>query len=649
MSSSPILTLQHLHLSFPLKTLFQDAGFTLYPGEKVGVLGLNGHGKSSLFKILTGEILPDKSHPSCLRDQKKGLSFFLIPQELPLLDTNLDDYFYHFYPEWKRAITSWRSLIEKSPRTPEDELKAHDLLESLQQTGEPQVHQRYVSYLKRYGLHETQNYTVLSGGEQRKVGLALGLSSPCDVLLWDEPTNHLDIAQIEDFEDDILKSDKAMLLITHDREFLNQTVNRIIHIQQGKIASFKGTYQDYIQHLILQEQQRQQTLQKLTNTHRRELAWMRRGVKARGTKSKKRQEQFHQLSDAIVKLKDRVQDQSQFTISSSERLAKRVLTAEGLWAQNTTGRYLYKDLFLSIERGQKIALCGPNGTGKSTLIRHLLDDLTFHSHEALKGGGEIKKLSQLSVGYFQQKRDDLPLAMPMGKWLGDGEDMVSTPQGGRVHLAAYVERFLFNKDDLSKPLGSFSGGEKNRLKLAKFMQKPQDIWIFDEPTNDLDLETLGLLEDELAQAQVTLLLISHDRTFIESTTTICWWLEAGVLTAYYGGLSQALEGQELKFLQQAALKPELKSPLPNEKVETQISKPTPKLSNKQKQRLQNLPELISKCEERIAQLEKELMAVFSEQVSQEQRARSKLLTAELEKMKADCESLYNEWTLLESL
>ena len=282
-----LCTLQNLTLTYPHKTIFQDVSFTLNEGEKIGVLGLNGHGKSSLFKILAGLIPADTSIPAFLFDKNKQFSIFLVPQELPIIKgVNLNDYFFEFYPEFKKRKIRLDSIEQRlTDQDSNFDALIHEqtqIYDELAEMGEDKIYNQYLSYLKYFGLSNfDRNIFELSGGEQRKVALSLGLSAPHQIVLWDEPTNHLDLETIQIFEEELQNSNKTYMIISHDRSLLNNVVDRIVHIQHGKIKSFKGTYAEYL--LFLQEEQKNRVkeLDKLSNFQRRETAWIRRGVSAR--------------------------------------------------------------------------------------------------------------------------------------------------------------------------------------------------------------------------------------------------------------------------------------------------------------------------------------------------------------------------------
>ena len=360
---TPLCTLQNLTLTYPLKLIFKDVTFTLNEGDKIGVLGLNGHGKSSLFKIMAGLQTPDTVVPAFIYDRNKDLTIFHVPQELPHLSAvNIENYFYEFYPTFKKAKAR---LDEIGHKLTAGEGNFEQLLgeqerlyEVLHKEGEDRLHTQYMSYMRSFGVADmTRSVNTLSGGEQRKIALALGLSCPHQVVLWDEPTNHLDLETIKIFEEELENSRKTFMIISHDRQLLTNVVDRIIHIQNGKLKSFQGTYEAYLTHLQEEQARREKELDKLNNYNRRETAWIRRGAKARRTKSKKRIEDYGNLNAAIANLKAQAHKSVSLNLQSSGRKSKILVQAENLGLR-FGNRQIFSGLDFKLAKGDKIALMG---------------------------------------------------------------------------------------------------------------------------------------------------------------------------------------------------------------------------------------------------------------------------------------------------
>jgi len=626
-----LLTLQNLSLSYPHKTIFKDVTFTLNQGDKIGVLGLNGHGKSSLFKTIAGLVTPDKTVPPFIYDKNKDFSYFYVPQELTnLADWTVENYFFEFHPEMK-VLKIRLDKINEMLGTGEgnfDKLinEQGHLYEELLKLGEDKIHAQYISYLKFFGMENLErSMSSLSGGEQRKVALSLGLSAPQELILWDEPTNHLDLETIQDFEEELQGSRKTFMLISHDRSLLTNVVDRIIHIQRGKLRSFSGTYGAYLEFLQADQLRREKELDKLSNYNRRETAWIQRGAKARRTKSKKRIEDYATLNKAIQDLKSQAHKSVSLDLKSSGRKSKVLISAEDLTLKFGE-RTLFKELNFSISKGDKIALMGRNGAGKSSLLKILLGEL----HQT---SGNVKKLDSLDVGYFSQKREALKDDETPWTMIGEGIDFVISNTGEKRHVASYLENFLFSSDEIKRPIHTFSGGEKNRLQLAQFMKHARDIWIFDEPTNDLDLETIGILEDELRNYEGALIIVGHDRSFIENVTDKCWVLHDGQLEHFEAGFSQA----EM-FLEAIHLEEQMKKKAPA--VEVKKEAPKDKMTNKERNRYNDLQKEIEILENKMLDLKEEM--------TKAQAAALVDLQKKLDAFEAKMETLFNEWAELEA-
>lgn len=636
---TPLLTLQNLNLSYPHKLIFKDVTFTLNQGDKIGVLGLNGHGKSSLFKVIAGMVTPDKSVPGFIYDKSRDFTYFYVPQEMPnLSDWTIENYFFEFHPEMGKLKRRLDKINENLGLGEGDFDKLINeqshIYEELTKLGEDKVHAQYVSYLKFFGVENLdRSMSSLSGGEQRKVALSLGLSAPQELILWDEPTNHLDLETIQDFEDELQSSRKTFMIISHDRSLLTNVVDRIIHIQQGKLRSFSGTYEAYLDFLIEDQKRREKELDKLSNAQRRETAWIRRGAKARRTKSKKRIEDYGNLNKTIQDLKSLAHKSVSLNLQASGRKTKILVAAEDLELKFGE-RTLFSGLNFNIAKGDKIALLGRNGVGKSSLLKILLGELE-------QTGGKVTRPDGLDVGYFSQKREALNDNETPWKMIGEGIDFVISNTGDKRHVASYLENFLFSSDEIKRPIHTFSGGEKNRLQLAQFMKHSRDIWIFDEPTNDLDLETIGILEEELRNYEGALIIVGHDRSFIENTTDKCWVLHEGKIESFEAGFSQA----EL-FLEAIALEAELKKKSNNQqnKQNDSANPSKDKLSNKERNRHTQLGPEIEKLEAKVQSMKDELAQV---DYSNFDKKKVSDLEAKLKKEEQKLEGLFEEWAQLE--
>lgn len=629
-----LCTLQNLHLSFPHKTIFEGIDFTLRATEKIGVLGLNGHGKSSFLKVLAEKITPDSSIPAFSYDKSSDYSYFYVPQELEYdEETLVEDYYAFFYPQFyqlkkklkniehqlNQGLGEMNSLLEQQS----------DIYQKLDDLGENEIYSKFINYLKSFGLdYQGKKMKNLSGGEQRKVGLALGLSAPSEVILWDEPTNHLDYESILSFEQELRVSKKTFLIISHDRELLSQVVDRIVHIQNGGLEDFKGSYQDYLQFLRDKEQQRQQEVAKLSNTHRRELAWMRQGVKARATRSKKRVENFHDLNEKIQQLKSRAHQKVELSLEHTQRKAKILLELKEV-ALKFSDQALFEGVSLRLTKGEKVALLGKNGAGKSSFLKLLLKELPPSS-------GEVKTLEGLSVGYFSQKRELLDLEKTPWQLIGDGQDFIVQENGDKKHVVSYLESFLFSRDECMRPISTLSGGERNRLQLALFMKYPRDLWIFDEPTNDLDLETIGIIEQELQNYKGALIIVCHDRAFIDALAQKCWLIDEGKFHQFEAGPREVELYYDEKYLREKEQKDSIKE------QERNNQKSDKKKNNSSGFKIEELELQIEKVEQELLLLDQQLSTLDYSRTDQAFLTELQELEVNKQRLIDQQEELYNK-------
>lgn len=628
---SLLCSIKNISLTFGTKTIFKNAQLSISTGDRIGLLGLNGKGKSTLFKILEGSVVPDHSTPPFEfnkargdGDDSKRFSLFYIPQELPVTgheDVSVKDYFFVFYPELKALYETHLDEFER--------LHGWELI------------QDYESYLKYFGHTDLdKKITDLSGGEQKKILLSLGLSSIANLILWDEPTNHLDIETIKLFEDELNSTSKAFMLITHDRFLLSKLTRRILHIQHGRIENFDGSYTDYLAFLERSEQAKMSLLNKLKNNLEREQAWMRQGVKARGTRSKKRVENFLDLKDRVSTIKSEAKKTLDLSLQKSGRQTKVLVSFADMDFEYSKSKVLFEGITGEIHKGNKIGLLGQNGVGKTTLLKLIKGDLN-------PTAGKMKTAENLQIQYFSQKRDELDIDTTPYQLLGDGNDFVALPDGSKKHVISYFESFLFERDDINRPLKTFSGGEKSRLQLAFNLTKPGDILIFDEPTNDLDLETIQILEEKLAEFPGAVILISHDRAFLSTVTNKVWLIDEKKLQNFEGGYEQVSP-----YLDALEIEKELRdnsAPAPAATPAPVAPAPAaPKvMSNKNKQRLETIYTDIESTESKIKIIEEKIAGLDYTKLADPKNGELKILTDAQSTLEERLLALYQELEELE--
>lgn len=603
---SILCNLKNINLAFGQKVIFNDAQFFIEHGDKIGLIGLNGMGKSSLLKIINEELIPDTATPPFTFEKatpQQGPNFefsvfkvdqgFTIPHE----DITIAEYFYFQYKEFKELNDKLHTV---DINTEAGVLKQNKILEDLEHRGYWDLKNNYESYVKAFGLSDLDTKIKgLSGGEQKKIQLSLGLTAKENLILWDEPTNHLDFETIEQFEDEIMKSNKTHVIISHDRYLLSKVTTKIFHIHAGVVSPFKGTYAQYLEFTAAQEELRLNSLTKLKNSLRRETAWMRQGIKARGTRSKKRVENFNDLSKQVQTLKDQARNQLDLAMNDSNRKTKQLVQFKDVSFGFDTKSPLFEGLNLSVFKGDKVGVLGENGVGKSTLMKLVADQL-------INTSGTIKRADDLKVCLFSQKRDEFDLTKSPYDLLGEGEDFIHFKSGRSIHVATYFQNFLFDRGELHRPLSSFSGGELNRLQLALNLKNEADIWIFDEPTNDLDIESIEILEQKLSEFQGTVIIISHDRSFLENITNRVWLIENRNVTKFASGFTFVRPYLEARQMERD-LEEQSKDLSPkNGVVIAPIIKEAPKLNDVQ---VEKIEEEIMELEAQVEQID-ELLARF---------------------------------------
>ncbi len=473
-----LVSAHQIKKSFGPRPLFEDLTFAIESGERIGLIGPNGAGKSTLLRVLAGEYPVDEGRLSL----QKGLRIGFLEQ----------------VPRFSSGATV-QSVIEGGVANPDDwesiglaqELMSRLLLDTLESGPATPVEQ-------------------LSGGWQKRVALARELAKKPDLLLLDEPTNHLDVEGILWLEEFLARAPFATLTITHDRAFLQKVANRILELDRrnpGGLLSVNGGYVDYLEakEQALSSQERLELI--LKNTLRRETEWLRRGAKARTTKQQARIQRAEQLKDEVSELEYRnLSRNARIDFQSAEKSPKKLIEAKEI-SKSYDGRKLFSRLNVSIRSGSRIGLLGPNGCGKSTLLRVLVGQEPPDS-------GQVARSESLSIAYFQQTRDTLDPEATVLKALCPTGDQVHY-RGSPVHVRSYLDRFLFNPMQMEMSVGRLSGGEQSRLLIAKLMLQEANLLVLDEPTNDLDMATLTVLEDALLDFPGAVLLVTHDRYFLD--------------------------------------------------------------------------------------------------------------------------------------
>jgi len=589
-----LLRFDQVSLRFGDQVILSAADLVLEPGERVCLIGRNGAGKTSLLKLISVSLLPDEGEIQARAD----LRISRLEQTMP------DDLQLTVRESVMRGLAPVQALVEEYQRRASGELGEHGLkaLEELHRRIDAvdgwHVDRAVDRILTEMKLPGEQRLGELSGGWRRRVALARALVSKPELLLLDEPTNHLDLSSIQWLEQRIVSWPGAVLFITHDRAFLQRLATRIIEIDRGKLVSWPGDYRDYLRRKAdaIEEEERHNA--EFDRKLAEEEVWIRQGIKARRTRNEGRVRALLELREIRAQRIKRP-GSARITIGEADNSGRKVVQAKNV-SYGYGGKPLIAGLNLKVMRGDRIGLVGNNGVGKSTLLKLLLGELEPQS-------GTIKHGTNLEVAYFDQMRQLLDLEKSVAHNVGDGRDHVVI-NGKPQHVVGYLCGFLFSAKRALTPVGSLSGGERNRVILAKLFTQPSNLLVLDEPTNDLDVETLEVLEERLAEYAGTLLVVSHDREFLDNVVNKILVFEAGGrIVEYAGGYSDwARRGHELAQMDALASAP-AQAPAEVRAAQRPPQKAT-KLAYLEQRELDALPARIAALEAEIAALEARIAA-----------------------------------------
>ena len=588
------ITLRDVHLAFGGPALLDGANFNLERGERVCLIGRNGEGKSTLLKLIEGSLLPDTGEVSI----QNGLTVSMLAQDVPMDSGKVADIVADGAGE---AASVLKAYHEASDACVLGDMEACDRMGMLQhkldQLDGWALENKVNTILGKMGLDPNADLADLSGGRKRRVLLARALLTQPDVLLLDEPTNHLDVESIEWLEKFLLdQNNLTLLFISHDRSFVDSIATRIVELDRGVLRGYEGNYSRYLdlkaQQMEAEEKQNALFDKKLAE----EEAWIRQGIKARRTRNEGRVRALKALREQS---KARRSQQGKVSMATQEanRSGKLVFEIENL-SVSYGEQPLIKDFSAIVLRGDRIGLVGDNGVGKTTLIKAILGEIE-HS-------GAVKTGTQLEVAYFDQLRNALDLEKSVMANVSEGSDFVDV-NGNRRHIYSYLQDFLFSPERARTPVKALSGGERNRILLAKLLLKPSNLIVMDEPTNDLDMVTLELLEEMLSEYKGTLLLISHDRAFMDNVVTSTWVFDGkGNIDEYIGGYQDYLEQRpDQKVVDQKS--DVKKAQAKAEAAAAAASAPKKvKLSYKDQRELEQLPAEMEKLEKEQAELSAKL-------------------------------------------
>jgi ATP-binding cassette subfamily F protein uup len=625
-----LLTLRDISLSYSGPQLLDRVSLAVSENERICLIGRNGEGKSTLLKVIAGLVQADEGE----KQVTAGTRISYLPQEVPtdlegstfeIVATGLD--------ELSGLLVSYHAATQAVMQDPSEQnldrmAKAQHALED---AGGWQFEQQVETTLSKLSLDPDERFESLSGGRKRRVLLARELVRAPQLLLLDEPTNHLDIDSINWLEEFLASWNGSLLFITHDRAFMQRLATRIIELDRGRLTDWPGDYRNYLRRREERAHAEAKANERFDKKLAQEEVWIRQGIKARRTRNEGRVRQLQAMREAY-RQRRKGQGEARINLQQADRSGKLVVEIENV-SYSWGDLEVIRDFSTTILRGDKIGIIGPNGCGKSTLLGLLLGKLKPTS-------GHIRLGTGLEVAYFDQLRASLEMEKSVQDNVGGGSDKVEI-NGKSRHIISYLQDFLFTPDRVRQPLNALSGGERNRVLLAKLFTKPANLLVLDEPTNDLDVETLELLEELLSNYQGTLLLVSHDRAFIDAVVTSTLVFEGnGIISECAGGYQdwlreKAMAGQEV--MATSAEGPSAKKP----KQKSAAGKRSYKLQRE----LEQLPGTIERLEKEIEALH---TLLADPELYRENAARVPDLKEQLSAREHELEQVFERWEELEA-
>ena len=621
-----LLWINNISVSFGGPLLLDGASLQIEAGERIGLLGRNGSGKSTLMKLLHQDIVPDTGEMVCAGEVRVAL----MPQDIEDLPGTVYDVVASGGQKHLDLLRAYHDLTLQMANSDDQILlnKIEQVQHQLEVTGAWQYSRKVEAVISRTSLDEQAEFRFLSAGLKRRVLLARALVTEPDILLLDEPTNHLDIDSILWLEAFLQSFDKTLMFVAHDRTFLQKIATRIVEIDRGKLFSFSCNYTTYLERRQAMQDAEEKQWQTFDKKLAQEEIWIRQGVKARRTRNEGRVRALMALREERARRRER-DGNVRFAISEAQRTGRLVADAEKI-SFSYGDKKIIDSFSTTILRGDRVGIIGPNGSGKTTLLKVLLGELPI-------SGGKIRLGTGIAIAYFDQLRAQFDESKSLRDNISDGNDTVFI-NGTPRHIVGYLQDFLFPPAQILAPVSSLSGGERNRLLLARLFATPSNVLVLDEPTNDLDAETLELLEDRLLEYTGTILLVSHDRTFLNNVVTSTIVLEGeGRLQEYVGGYDDWLRQRvEIKETSKEAKTKREKQP-----------KEKSKLSFKETRELEDLPQKIEEME----QAKSELLELLNSPDFYKTNHPDQVMAVhtKLEIMEADLTVAYTRWNELEEL
>ncbi|ANA78694.1 ABC transporter ATP-binding protein [Paenibacillus glucanolyticus] len=639
-----ILTVEQVNKSYGDKILFQDASFGMEDQDKIGIIGVNGTGKSTFLRVVAGLEPPDSGKISM--GNRIRVRYLAQNPEFDPDKTVLQQVFEGDLPEMKavREYTETMELLELHPGHEELQQKLLKLNQTLDSLQAWQLESDAKTILSKLGIrHYEARMGTLSGGQRKRVALAAALIQPSDLLILDEPTNHIDNESVAWLEQYLQKRRGALLMITHDRYFLDRVANVMLELDHGRLFRYEANYSRFLELKAEREEREAASEQKRQNLLRNELAWIRRGAKARTTKQKARIDRFEKLKDQEI-----IQGSGDLDVSvASTRLGRKILEIEGL--RKTVGdNILIEDLSYIAVPEDRIGIVGPNGSGKSTLLNLIAGRLQPDAGEVVLG-------PTVKLGYFTQEHQEMDGSQRVIEYIKDEAEVVRTADGSAITAAQMLERFLFPPALQWTPIAKLSGGEKRRLYLLRVLMSAPNVLLLDEPTNDLDIPTLSVLEQYLDEFPGVVIVVSHDRFFLDRTMDKVMAFEGmGQIRVHVGSYSEYAEWMQRHGSEAAGSKTDAaggsgaKSASGSNTVPgSSSSKDTPrerlKFSYKEQREFEQIDGLIEAAENKLVSVQSEMETAGSD------AARLQELMRAQEETERELEHLMERWTYLNEL
>lgn len=596
-----VLTAENISKSYGMKTLFKDISFTISDSDKTGVIGLNGTGKSTLLKIIAGEDSVDSGSitiPSGVR-----IEYLSQNTEFELESTVIEQVFKGDSMEMK-VLRDYELVLESSTKNPSDEKLQQRLIrltDDMTKYDVWELESQAKIVLTKLGITDFEKkIKYLSGGQKKRVALASALISPCDLLILDEPTNHMDSDTIDWLESYLENRRGALLMVTHDRYFLDRVVNKTLELEKGNLYAYSGNYSEFLEKKIEREALESTMEHKKQKLYKKELEWMRKGAKARTTKQKARIQRFEDVRDSRVHI-----DDSSLDISlSGSRLGQKIIEIENLTKSFEQDKII-EDFTYTFLRNDRVGIVGKSGIGKSTLLNLIMEKVTPDL-------GSISIGSTVNIAYFSQELEDMDLNLRAIEYIKKSGEFVTTSDGTKISASQMMERFLFTGDMQWSLISKLSGGERRRLYLLKILMTSPNVLILDEPTNDLDLDTLKVLEEYIHEFSGPVITVSHDRYFLDIISNKIFSFEGcGQVVVNVGNYSDFVDKRErlvsnvIKYQNPGDLKQE---PKYNKKEKTNNQKP--KFSFNEKREFEAIDNEISIIEKKIDKVDSD-MEIYS--------------------------------------